>query len=76
MLQRLNKQKKLHGKPWERKGQNHFDWSYLQQKVLVEQKLLNEPGKAGMVTDPNEIETFNVSNFADVITLLREPVSR
>ena len=76
MMQKLKNQKKFQGKQWIRKGQSHFDWTYLQQKLFNEQKLLHAPARAGIVTDTDEIESFDVSNVADVISLLREPVSR
>ena len=84
MMQKLNHQKKFQGKPWIRKGQSHFDWTYLQQKLWMEQKqqLLHAPIRAAgsMVTDTDtdeiDVSLFDVSNVADVISLLREPVSR
>lgn len=64
MLMSMFRRGQFHGKDYLRTGQNHFDWSYIQQR------------QRKMSRSKQRLEEFDVSTGADVMTWLRHPVER
>ena len=70
LMKTLNNKKAFRGKHYLIKGQNHFDWSFIQQDRINSGRVR---GKSKY--DPH-LEEYDVSNNTDVLTFLRNPVQR
>ena len=76
LLTSLNRNRKLGGKYYFKRGQNHFDWSFIQQHRLSFNITTRKVVSKESAKEPHLVEEYDVTKDADVLTFLRHPVQR